>query len=106
MTMDWQTLFNIATSIILSVTGGAMGYILSQFRREFDRIDKRIDEVKAAAVISARDSRTDHISCQKALPQLYVPRREYEANHASIKNDLGEIKSSIREIYEILRNIK
>ena len=102
--MDFQLLFNLAFSALLSVMGIGLGYVLNQIRSEFARIDKRIYELKKTHTVSARDSRQEHIACQQSLPNIYVTRREYEANNEAIRSDLAEIKTSIREIHEILRN--
>lgn len=102
--MEWQVLFNLAFSALLSVIGAGLGYVLTQIRQEFTRIDKRIDELRDSQVTSSREERTGRMSCQSSLPNTYVTRREYEASQETIRNDLSEIKASIRDIYEILRN--
>jgi hypothetical protein len=101
--MDWQTGFNALLTIAISVTGAGLGYILNQIKAEFARIDKRIDELKTSNEGAHKDFRVDHTTCQMQLPNSFVTRREYEANQAALRSSLDEIKSSIKDIYEILR---
>ena len=102
--MDWQTAFNIVLTVLLALIGSGLGYVLTQIRNEFARIDKRIDELRQTQQASAKEARVDHVACQQSLPNIYVTRREYEATTEAIRADIQEIKTCVRDIYEILRN--
>ena len=116
MTTDnWQFFFNLAFATLLAVMGGGLGYILNQIKgefarilehntREFDRIDRRIDELKQTQAQSAKDFRLDHNTCRAALPNEYVPRAELQAVITRIDQRMDLMTAMLTRIEERLNN--
>lgn len=116
MAMDYQTAFDLVTAVLLLTTSGSLGYILIQFRREFDRQDKRIDEVKRSVATvnqllaeslealratneqAHKELRCDQTECQRRLPQEFIPRAEYNTAVLGFRTDVADIKAAIIRI--------
>ena len=94
--IDWQQAFNALLTLVVA----GLGY---WFRTEFARMNKRMDTHESRNADGHKELRCDHVSCQQALPGIYVTRRENEITQAAITATLAEIKSDVRNIFEILR---
>lgn len=102
--VTWQTAFNGILTILLAVVGYFMNWVRKQVTEEFQRIDSRIDELKADHERSSRDARIDRTSCQAGLPEKFIPRREHETFVKSIDTSLAEIKAELRQLREVFVN--
>lgn len=92
----WQLLFNLAFTAFLSLLGLWFRNINSELKTvktELSTLHTRMNE-------SAADLRRDHTECQRALPDLYVPRRELENLFGMFREDLTEIKTILQKLQE------
>ena len=89
--INWQEAFNA----LLTLTVAGLGY---WFKTEFQRMNKRLDEMRITNEQAHKDLRTDHNECQKCLPDRYIPRAEYNTAIAGIRTDIADIKAAIIRI--------
>lgn len=104
--IDFQFLFNTAAGLLFMLSGWMFRYILGQYRDEFSRINKRIDELRDSQVESARDARIDHNACKGSLPVQFVPRPEFEAILKRLDDRMSEMSMTLNKIDERLDHVR
>lgn len=96
----WQLLFNLAFSAFI----GVLALWFRNINTELKTVKNEISLLYTRLNTSAADLRRDHTDCQRALPDLYVPRRELENLFGMFRTDLTEIKSILQKLQEEKRH--
>jgi hypothetical protein len=95
--IDWQSAFNA----VLTIAGAAISlYLRSLYKwneQDHKALRASIEDLRSNQQSNAKDFRVDHVTCQQSLPNIYVPRAEYNATIAFIREALSEIREEIRK---------
>lgn len=96
--VEWQFLFNAAFGMFLAALGWFFRSINQQLKRtdeEMGKLGQRQDALDQKLAESAKDIRREESECQRRLPQIFVPRHEYQQAINMIQQSLQRIESKL-----------